>query len=114
MAYKKRSFTVTTDAGGDGTKVVGLGAAFGRIMELVIDDSASTEAAVVFKLTDDRGRDVYTADAVDVSEGPFYKPTGEADPALVYNGVIAKSPVTVDVASGGNALTYTGSFIVEV
>lgn len=120
MAFKKRSFSVTTDGSGDGTDEVGLGAAYGRVMEIVVDDSASTEAAVVFTLTDDRSRDVFVSDALDVSEGPFYKhPTQDSsddsdDNEDTEGPTICKSPVTVTVASGGASLTYTGSIIVEV
>lgn len=120
MAFKKRTFSVTTDGSGDGTDEIGLGAAYGRIHEFVVDDSASTEAAVVFTISDDRSRTVFVSDALDVSEGPFYKhPTQDSSDDSDDNedteaSTVVKGPVTITVASGGASLTYTGSLIVEV
>jgi len=121
MAIKKRSFSVTTAGDGTGEVDFSAGAKYVRVLQFVIDDSASTEAAVVFTLEDARGRVIMVTDALDVSEGPFYKqPTTDTsddsddNEATAGYGVPAQGPFTVSVASGGASLTYTGYVLAEV
>jgi hypothetical protein len=120
MAYIKRKFSYTATGAATGSDEVGLGAVWGRIHQLVIDDNASVEAAVEFTITDDRGVAVFAADPVDISEGPFYKNIGSTvgdatdDNPAVVAGVIAKGPVTISHAAGANADVYTGYIVVEI
>lgn len=121
MAYKRRSFSFTTNGSGVGSVTVGLGAKYGRLFQIVIDDSTSAEASVVYKVTDARARVVFESDALDVSEGPFYKqPTTDTSDDTDDNegtagyGVPVQGPVVVSCTAGGASLAHSGYLIVEV
>ena len=138
----KRRRAVLTMAAATGTKEIGLGAAYGKIFKVEIKgDDANVDNNGTFAIADAEGREIMAAKALDPGTDDatalhtsqdystfgvgFYLAPNEVDvmdssgdvsvdTEGVVPGVVAKSPVTVSVASGTSGDAFEITLFVEV
>lgn len=140
MAIKKRRVEALTSAAPVDLGTIGLGAKYGRIVQIRCKNWASsakggagTDTAIKLKITDNNSdvvyldasdRDYATAEVTlvpsldDTATGLGLTPvdaTGAAATAGAGAGIIAESPVTVAVLNGGTTTDFvTVDLLVEV
>jgi hypothetical protein len=112
----KKSVSITTDGAGDGVGTLNIGSAYRRITRVRITEA--TTATADFTVVDADGKAIFTATGVDDSpaydkyivaaEGDVIDTGGEAAAAdsAVSIAPIAKSPLTITVANGGDTKTH--------
>jgi hypothetical protein len=141
MSIKRRRTTITM-AGATASVDLGLGAPYGKVFKVEIKgDDADVDINATFAITDAEGRKVLAATAVDAGtddstalttsqdfstvgvgfylgpiESTIYDAGGDpsADTEGVAPGMVAKSPVTIDVAAGTATDVYEVTLFVEV
>ena len=141
MAIKKRTITLTTGAGGTASGSLGLGAAYAKLLRAEFKgDDANVDTNNTFALTDADGRIVLTAYAADAGTDDSSAKNTEQSYSTVGLGfnliydeaknlmssgavgtdnvggtpIIARSPLTVAIASGTSGDVHRIHVFVEV
>jgi hypothetical protein len=119
----KKSVAITTDAAGAGVGTLNLGSAYRRVSRVRITEA--TTATADFSVVDADGEPIFIKTAVDdsplydkyivVDEADVIDVNGEAAAANAEGTgpPIAKSPLTITIANGGDTKTHTFAVYTE-